>query len=395
MKKSRTLKRERVNRALESILNNPLTVVEAPIGYGKTTAVREFLAARGVPVIWTSFYSDSDTAEAFWDRLAGEVGSFDETAGNRLRGLGIPSDSPQVTTIVSILSDLDYRPDTTLVIDDFQLAKSMRVTGLFRRFVAEMPEDFHIVFITRDMSNLDIAELSAKGLCSILPQQTLRFTSEEFRDYCALMGFHPGEDRLKKVDEYAGGWISLAYLILLGLEQGIPMGQSSAIDELVEKVLYNAYDEPIQRFLLRLSVMDAFTAEQASYVTEESRAGEILKKLRRENAFISYDEPAGVYRIHNVLLDFLRTRRKDDTEVSALYRRVGEWFLEKKALKPAYGYFFRAGETERIFSLLDDEDIITNDYAEFDGAFEMFAAAPRRLLLNTRWPICNISPCCF
>jgi len=382
MNKSKTLKRERVNRALESILALPLTVVEAPIGYGKTTAVREFLAARGVPVIWTSFFSENDTIEAFWDRLAAEVGCFDETAGIRLKSLGIPSDAPQAAMLVSILSDLDYIPDTTLVIDDFHLAKSMRITGLFKRFVAEMPGDFHIVIITRDMSNLDIAELSAKRLCNILPQQTLRFTAEEIRAYCALMGFRPGEENLKKVVEYTGGWISLAYLILLGTEYGIPVGRNSAIDELVEKVLYDAYDESIRKFLLHLSVMDAFTAEQARYVTKESRAGEILKKLRRENAFVSYDEVWSVYRIHNVLLDFLRTRQQDGTEEKILYRRVGEWYLEHKAYKTAYGYLCRAGDTERVLSLLDDEDTITNDYAEFEGAFEMFAAAPRVLLFK-------------
>ncbi len=117
-------------------------------------------------------------------------------------------------------------------------------------------------------------------------------------------------------------------------------------------------------------------------MTEESRAGEYLKKLRRENAFVSYDEAGGVYRIHNVLLDFLRARQKDGAEVPVLYRRVGEWCFEQNAYKTAYGYLCRAGDTERILALLDDEDIITNDYADFEGAFEMFAAAPRALLFK-------------
>jgi LuxR family maltose regulon positive regulatory protein len=72
-----------------------------------------------------------------------------------------------------------------------------------------------------------------------VPQKTLRFTGEELRAYCTLMDFRQGEDALEKVSKYTGGWISLAYLILLGLEQGIPIGQSSAIGELVEKILYN------------------------------------------------------------------------------------------------------------------------------------------------------------
>ena len=35
------------------------------MGYGKTTAVREFLALKGVPVIWTCFLSEDDTARGF------------------------------------------------------------------------------------------------------------------------------------------------------------------------------------------------------------------------------------------------------------------------------------------------------------------------------------------
>ncbi len=133
MKKNKILKRERINRALKSMLDYPLTIVEAPIGYGKTTAVREFLAAMNLPVIWTSFFSENDTPEAFWDRLAAGVGSLDPAAGIRLKSLGIPFNESQATTIISIMSDLEYSADTTLVIDDFHLAKSMRVTGLFRR----------------------------------------------------------------------------------------------------------------------------------------------------------------------------------------------------------------------------------------------------------------------
>ena len=117
----------------------PLTIVEAPIGYGKTTAVREFLAAKGVPVIWASLFSESDTPEAFWGRLAMEVSRLDETAGNRLKSLGAPADAPQIAAILTILNDLDYEKNTTLVVDDFHLAKGMRVTGLVRRFVLEMP----------------------------------------------------------------------------------------------------------------------------------------------------------------------------------------------------------------------------------------------------------------
>jgi LuxR family maltose regulon positive regulatory protein len=382
MKKRKILKRDRVNRELTSIFEYPLTIVEAPMGYGKTTAVREFLALKGVPVIWTSFLSGDDTAHGFWERLAAEIGKFDKAAEGRLKSLGVPADTPQTTMAISIINEMNYKPGTMLVVDDFHHARSMRVTALFRRFVMEMPDDFHIVIMTRDTTNLDIAELTAKGLCNIMSQNMLRFTDSEIRDYCSLMGFKAGEGDIRKIGDYTGGWISLIYLIMLGLERGIPVDRNGTVNELVENVLYNAYDERIQRFLLRLSVMDIFTAEQAVFVTQEEKSEEILKKLRRENSFITFDEAAGVYRIHNVLLDFLRGKQKDEEERAELYRRLGEWYLAQRKYRTAYGYLFRAGETERILALLDDGDNITSDSATFDGVLDLFASLPREMLFK-------------
>jgi LuxR family maltose regulon positive regulatory protein len=366
------------------------------MGYGKTTAVREFLAAKGVRVLWTSFYSDSDTREAFWDRVASAAGGFDEIAGKRLKGFGVPTDALHVRAFLALMNDLDYIPDTTLVIDDIHYAKDILRPELFGRFIAELPDDFHIVLITRDTSFLGLAELNAKGLCNIVPQKTLRFTGEELRAYCTLMDFRQGEDALEKVSKYTGGWISLAYLILLGLEQGIPIGQSSAIGELVEKILYNAYDETIRKFLLRLSVMDVFTEEQARYVTEENRAGEILKKLRQENAFVYYDEAKGVYRIHPVLLDFLRARQTDRAEVSLLYRRVGDGSLGRIAFKPAYAYLFPRGETERVLSFWTRRPPLPRIPPNLRAPRRCAPPRPASCFFAIHLPICNTSPgCCF
>ncbi len=380
MGKRKALKRDRVNRALQSIYDYPLTVVEAPIGYGKTTAVREFLSSEGGTVLWLTFLSSEDTSSFFWDSLSAEIGRLDAETGTRLKNLGFPADAPQTAYVLSILNGLDFKENTALVIDDFHLAKNLQIGAFLLLISKQMPENLHIAIITRDTSVLDISELTAKGLCNILPQGTLRFTDTEIRDYCALMGHKPADAEMKKISDYTGGWISMLYLTLLGIEQGIPVGKSYLIDELVEKALFNAYEENIRYFLLKLSVMDVFTAEQALFVTEEPHADEILKKLRRENAFISYDQAEGVYKIHNVLLDFLRLRHKKDPERLPLYSRVGEWLLAHHMRVPAYGFFCRAGDSERILGLLNDTSVYGSTY--FEGFFELFASIPYETLLK-------------
>jgi LuxR family maltose regulon positive regulatory protein len=294
--------------------------------------------------LWLSFLSSKDTASFFWDRLSEEVRRLDEEAGIKFKRLGFPTDAPQTATVLSVLSEINFKENTALVIDDFHLVKSPQIGAFLFQVVKDQPDNLYITIVTRDTSNLDLLELAAKGLCNILPQQVLRFTDDEVLDYCAMMDHKPSDAELKQICAYTGGWISMVYLTLLGIGQGIPIGKNDAIADLVEKALYNTCDDNIRRFLLRLSVMDSFTTEQAAFVAEEPQTGEFLKKLRLENAFIAYDRVDGVYRIHSVLLDFLRTMQRDEQERKTNYRRLGEWYLAKGARVPACSYLRRAGD---------------------------------------------------
>ncbi|HWP79090.1 MAG TPA: LuxR C-terminal-related transcriptional regulator, partial [Candidatus Acidoferrum sp.] len=382
MKKQKALRRDRVNRALESVFDYPLTVIEAPIGYGKTTAVREFLALNNCPVLWLSFLPGEDTASFFWDRLSEEIGKQDEGAGAKLRGLGFPADAPQLATVLSIIGEVDFKQNTVLVLDDFHLSKDPAIGAFIIQIAKEQPDNLGVLIVTRDTSTLDITELLAKGLCNILPQQILRFTDDEVRAYSVLMGYRLTDSELKQLCAYTDGWISMVYLTLLGLGQGIPVGRQDAVSDLIEKALYNAYDADIRRFLLWLSAMDTFTAQQAAFVTQEARAEEFLKKLRLENAFIVKDEATGVYKIHSVLLDFLRAMQKDEGEKKALWRRLGEWHLSRGARLPAYGDFCRAGDVERLLSLLNDPESIAYNSTYFEGFLELFKSIPHETLIR-------------
>lgn len=352
------------------------------MGYGKTTAVKEFLTPKSSLTLWISIPVAENSVSFFWDEFAKQMAIFDDTTGKRLSSLGFPADAPQMAYVLSMLRGIDYRQNSILVVDDFYLVKSPQVGDFLARIAKEELDNFHIVVITRDTTNIDLAELTAKGICHIISQQVLRFTEEETRAYCTAIGYRPSDSDLARICEYTGGWISLIYLTVRGLERGVPIGRSSIIDELVERVLYSIYSERIRDFLPKVAVMEGFTVEQAVFVTQESRAGEFLKRLRRENAFVTYDETAGTYRIHNLLLDFLRMKQMGSVDLKELYRRVAEWHLERGEYAPAYVHFYRAGEVERILSLLDRVGTVTNADAQFEGSFEMFGTTPREMLFE-------------
>ncbi|MDD4347161.1 MAG: hypothetical protein PHZ11_09855 [Desulfitobacteriaceae bacterium] len=72
----------RLIKKLEGILTAPVTVVEAPSGYGKTTAVRDYLRdnlPEGTLLYWWSV--DEDTPGTSWSRLCRKFRSIEPETG--------------------------------------------------------------------------------------------------------------------------------------------------------------------------------------------------------------------------------------------------------------------------------------------------------------------------
>ena len=373
--------RERINHMLSAVYDYPLTIVEAPIGFGKTTAVRDFLAHEKVRTLWITFQNSSEASALFWEKLSDEIGKIDKKSGKALGSLGLPVDAPQTDKVLSILNAIEYEKKTVVVLDDYHLNKNRQINKVIFQIAAERIENFHIVIITRDTTNLNVWELISKSLCEVVSQQILKFTEDEMQEYCRMVMENISESDFKKISEYTDGWISLIHILLLGLEKNIPIGMNMTLDELIKETLFDVYDESIQQFLVNLSIMDSFTAEQAEYVSGNKKAREILKRLHKENSFVFYDEMSKTYKIHNVLLDFLRINRCfEEEELQELYRRLGEWHLMQRTFPKAYSCFYKAGNIECILEHLNNPENIRNELTEFEGSFEMFERAPKEVL---------------
>ena len=383
LRNAKILRRNRVYDVLSAVYNYPLTILEAPMGYGKTTAARSFFETRPVKPVWVTFGYSGGAAAAFWDTFTCVIGEIDHKAGAALHSLGFPADIPQTEKTLSILNNIAFPRETALVLDDYQFACSPQLTAFLLRLPQEDIANLHILLMTRDTTDIDFVELFSKGLCHIVSRQEVKFTDAEVSEYCRMMAGGVSEEDLRRICEYTDGWISFVYMILMGLVQGIPVGMTTIMEDLIETALFKRYDRQVQEFLLMVSIMNQFTARQAEFVTQDRDAGTLLKKLNRENAFVYYDEKSKMYSIHNILLDFLRVRQNFSAETAqGLYVRLGDWHLARQEFQTAYGYWNRAGQAERILSHLNDPQNIRNELITFDGADAMFDSLPRETLFR-------------
>lgn len=236
------------------------------------------------------------------------------------------------------------------------------------------------MLVTRNTANLDLTEFLAKGLIYIFPQKQLAFTLPEVRKLCKIKRLQLSKEQTKEIYELTGGWVSLVYLMIMGVEHGLEIKRNSVIDNIIETVLYNVYDEKMKYFLLKLSIMDIFTENQACFVTEEDHASDIIRRLARDNAFVVYDHKNDTYKIHNIMLSFLRQRLTDEEEKKSLYRKLGQWFLSQKEYLQAYNSLFLGGDIETILGIFEDDNLPDFDDIGFTMADELFSDTPKELL---------------
>ncbi|WP_294551056.1 LuxR C-terminal-related transcriptional regulator [uncultured Pseudoflavonifractor sp.] len=358
---------------MDQILAYPLTVLRAPMGFGKTTAVREYFHTRRLEPIWLSLLGSNGSMAYCWERLTSRIDQRNPKMAGKLQELGFPENAPQQAKIVSLICEQKYQEPTVLVIDDYQLIDCRETASLITLIVGERVENLHIVLLARDTPCLPVADLEQRGLCWLVGQEVLQFRGPEIKAYLELMECPAEEDLAERLGRWTGGWISGIYLILRGMSQGLPIGVGEDINQLLDRNLYSTYDRETQTFLQKLSYLDAFTPEQVAYAFEDPGAAERLAELVQGNAFITYNSALQAYKMTELFQKFLRERAaREGMEPRALWRRMGRWFLERGKRVVAYDYLYRAGEVEEILRDLNSMEPRDIQFAQFPQVHRIF-----------------------
>lgn len=142
---------EPLKKSLNTILEFPLAIVEAPMGYGKTVAVREFLRGTEAAVMWVPFTSDQRRSyrESVLMLLEETLPELKETAG-RLRTIGPLDDEYSVSQFASIIQQFSFKKPTVIALDDYHHINNMRSCRLIEQIAKREIPNLHIVLITRD-----------------------------------------------------------------------------------------------------------------------------------------------------------------------------------------------------------------------------------------------------
>ena len=200
------LARPRVSGRLDRLVSaHPLTVVAAPAGAGKTTAIRQLVGRRSERCAWLTVEPMLDDQAALASALCDLVGG---TATRAVLSAGI-SDPGRLAA--ALADDLDVRP-VLVVIDDAHLVRSRAARSMLRVLAERIGPSSRLLIAARGVAPLALGRLRSSGRVAEVGGDDLRFTADEGRTLANLLGVEADVDALAVATDGSPALLRLALL---------------------------------------------------------------------------------------------------------------------------------------------------------------------------------------
>lgn len=324
---------ERLSGLLAQIEGYRMTTVIAPMGYGKSTAIKWWQAqyrAQHPDALLLQQTICSDSPAEFWQGLCRCLRKY-PVLEKELRALGFPKDKERIQLLAQLLEDAleeTSRP-VYYILDDLHFFPDPALPALLAQLAQALPDQLHLILLSRDRIFDEATQFHLGGRLLSIHASDLRLTREELLAYAQACGLPLPADTATELAHVSEGWVSLIYLIFcLFLQTGQWQLDTRNIFQLMEQVMLLPLDPASQRFLSVNALADSFTRAQAEFLWQED-CGQLLEGLSSRNAFITRGE-GGVYRYHYMLRQVAR-RHFDalDPADQRHYRlRLAQWYRQ-------------------------------------------------------------------
>lgn len=342
---------ERLKERLETIYKFPVTIIETPTGYGKTTAVKAFLKEKGSKYIW--FNIDNSDRDQFMDDFSAMLSGINEKVSNTIRNIGYPIDIYTRGRMANAIMELEFREQTVLVIDNYQFISDEHMNEVIKDLSGKNNDNLVIVCLTQTITSSDIFELAIRKKINHLGKSDFELDKSEIIEYYKHCGIKLEEEEADFLYKYTEGWMSALYLQILNYVKTNSFEHTVSIDNLVSKAIWDNLSRKEQDFLISMSVFFDFTVRQAAVMSENIITDEERALLLENNGFIKYDSKSRKYYIHSILKYFLENEfdKLEPVFKKKIYKAAGDWYASNDNNYVALTFFHKINDYESILTM--------------------------------------------
>ena len=170
-----------LHRKFDLARQHRFTLVAAPAGYGKTTAVAQWVAACSLNVGWVSLDSDDNALPRFLRYLTNALNQHE--AEKTALQLGVRAALCMLDLeefLVALLNQIAVADtDRWIVLDNYQVISNQAIHRAVEFMLDHAPEQFHLILITHSTPPFGLAKYRARGELWEIRTDALRFKQHE------------------------------------------------------------------------------------------------------------------------------------------------------------------------------------------------------------------------
>ncbi len=372
----RLVERPRLREALDQLMHRRAAIVSAPAGFGKSTAVADWVRRTGRVAGWVTLdQGDNDPARFLAyviEALRGAAPRAAAAARQVLESTHPITAEPVLAVLVNGTRSLSA--DFVLVLDDYHVISSQAVHDSLELLLDHLPPRVHLVIASRADPPLPLARLRSQEQIVELRAAELRFTSSESEAFFnTLMRLELSLPDVQTITGRTEGWIAGMRLVASSLRgSGDPSeyirrfsgSERHVADYLSEEVL--RWQPPATlSFLLQTSIVDQLCAELCTALTGITDSPSILRRLETDGLFLEpLDAQRTWYRYHPLFADILRQRLHQHAaaRLEDLHRRASAWYAENGMVEEAIDHALAGKEYPRAAALVQSaaDDMMMN-----------------------------------
>jgi LuxR family maltose regulon positive regulatory protein len=365
--------RPRLMERLDNGVRRKLTIVSAPAGYGKTTALTSWIDHSQLKIAWLSIDEADNELDRFLFYIIAALQRVFEGIGLDIQAaLSESQTAPIETLLTRLVNEVESVMDEEvsgiqflLVLDDYHLITNQSVHDALNFLLDHLPSAVHLVVAGRSDPLVPISRLRVQGEVSEVRTAELRFTKNEAAAFLNdMMGFALSTAEIAALETRTEGWIASLQLAALSMQgrddrhnfiAAFSGSHRYVIDYLIDEVI-SRQPADLQAFLCQTSILDRFSAPLCDAILEISTSRQMLSKIEGANLFlIPLDDERRWYRYHHLFADFLgkRLRETEPEHVPELHQRASQWYEDEGLVDEAIQHSLAAGDLNNATRLVD------------------------------------------
>ena len=378
------LVRPRLNTLLAQAVKNPLTIVCAGMGCGKTRAVYDFTQECGIPTAWVQLLEADNISLRVWDNFIHAVSKIDKPLAEEYRKIGFPDTEEKINMYFDVRDRGIGSTRYIIVFDDMHLVHDPVVLNFFEQAINNAQETRSIILISREMPGIDTSGLEGKDKVSFITEDDLNFTESEILSLFKRQGLGAEANSMSRIFEDTKGWVFMVNFVTRILKKTpgyAGYAQSAIKQDILQLITHEAWDvlsDRLRKLMLRLSLADHRSAELVGLFAEGD-AG-LIAELHQQNAFVRYDGHTDSYYIHHLFLEFLRSKQDilTDDEKQAACKTIADWCLKNNFIVDAFFNYEKIGDYDTIAAILFSS---TTDFIKSiaNHVLGIFDSAPKEI----------------